>query len=92
MSNRRFEFAWFKDYFKNNYPLVREVEVEAHKEAAGLFEVRARVKANRKWYVVRKRAASADMALNKAKAVMASKLHKEWNKSKRHPLADGLAA
>lgn len=86
MSDKRFQFSWFKEYFAERFPFVRKVEVEAHKEGPKLFEVRAKVNAGGKWYVVRKRGASAEAALNHAKLSLAQKVRKEWNRLKRHPV------
>jgi len=86
MSKKRFEFSWFKNYFQKKFPFVKQVEVEAHKEAADLYEVRARAKAGGHWYVVRKRGSSADVALNHAKVSLAQKVRKEWCRLKRHPI------
>jgi len=87
MSNRRFQFSWFKDYFQERFPFVRKVEVEAHKEGPELFEVRARANAGGRWYVVRKRGPNPEAALNLAKLSLAHKVRKEWNRLKRHPVA-----
>lgn len=84
MSNKRFQFSWFKNYFQEKFPFVRNVEVDAHKEGPELYEVRARANAAGRWYVVRKRASSADAALNLAKVSLAQKVRKEWNRLKRH--------
>ncbi len=86
MSDKRFKFSWFKDYFRERFPFVKKVEVEAHKEGPELFEVRARANAGGRWYVVRKRGPSADAALNHAKLSLAHKVRKEWNRLKRHPV------
>lgn len=82
--SRSFSFSGMKNYFLNQYPHVKNVDVEVHKEGPHDFVARLKVKAGSRWFVVKKRGEEVSEALSRAKEAMNHKVRKEWGKYKNH--------
>ena len=77
-------FKWLKNYFKDHFPHVRSVEVKAEKNGPHEYVAKLKVKAGRKWFVVKKKGDHLSEAMAKAKEGMAVKVRREWDKYKVH--------
>lgn len=77
-------FGWLKSYFKDHFPHVRSVVVIAEKIGSHEYAALLKVKAGRKWFVVKKKGEYLSEAVAKAKEGMDLKVRREWDKYKAH--------
>ncbi len=82
--HRKPSYNWVKSYFKKHFPHVKEVVVNAHQNNDHDFDALLKVKAGKKWFVVKKKGHDLSEALKKAKEGMSVKIRKEWQKFKDH--------
>lgn len=75
---------WLRSYFKDHFPHVKAVEVNAKKNGSHEYVALLKVKAGRDWFFVKKKGEDLNEAMSKAKEGMAVKVRKEWEKFKVH--------